>query len=106
MLKNARLSSRCLISPLVDHFTVYSTCLIPGFIFFYDLLHVAPYSFIHSPLSPSSSVPSCYRTVTPTFLLTCMPSCPEIPTPTSATWIMLTSLAPSPVINEVMIHKL
>lgn len=31
--------------------------------------------------------------------LTCMPSCPEIPTPTSATWIMLTSLAPSPVIN-------
>ena len=30
---------------------------------------------------------------------TCMPSCPEMPTPTSATWIMLTSLAPSPEIN-------
>lgn len=27
---------------------------------------------------------------------TCMPSWPEIPTPTSATWIMLTSFAPSP----------
>lgn len=27
---------------------------------------------------------------------TCIPSWPEIPTPTSATWIMLTSLAPSP----------
>lgn len=34
------------------------------------------------------------------FLLTCMPSCPEIPTPTSATWIILTSLAPSPRMNE------
>lgn len=34
------------------------------------------------------------------FLLTCMPSWPEIPTPTSATWIILTSLAPSPRINE------
>lgn len=31
--------------------------------------------------------------------LTCMPSCPEMPTPTSATWIILTSLAPSPEIN-------
>lgn len=28
--------------------------------------------------------------------LTCMPSCPEIPIPMSATCIMLTSLAPSP----------
>lgn len=27
---------------------------------------------------------------------TCMPSWPKIPTPTSATWIMLTSFAPSP----------
>jgi hypothetical protein len=32
---------------------------------------------------------------------TCMPSWPEIPTPTSATWIMLTSLAPSPENNTV-----
>lgn len=30
---------------------------------------------------------------------TCMPSWPEIPTPTSATWIMLTSFAPSPKNN-------
>lgn len=41
------------------------------------------------PASPS-------RTTPPTFLLTCIPSWPEMPTPTSATWIMLTSLAPSP----------
>lgn len=27
---------------------------------------------------------------------TCMPSWPDIPTPVSATWIILTSLAPSP----------
>lgn len=32
----------------------------------------------------------------PWLIFTCMPSWPEIPTPTSATWIMLTSLAPSP----------
>lgn len=28
--------------------------------------------------------------------ITCMPSWPDIPTPVSATWIILTSLAPSP----------
>lgn len=32
-----------------------------------------------------------------TSVQTCMPSCPEIPMPISAAWIMLTSLAPSPI---------
>ena len=31
----------------------------------------------------------------------CSPSLPEIPTPTSAFWIMATSLAPSPMASEM-----
>lgn len=33
--------------------------------------------------------------------ITCMPSCPDIPMPMSAAWIMLTSFAPSPEKREV-----
>lgn len=33
---------------------------------------------------------------------TCMPSCPEMPIPTSAAWIMLTSFAPSPERREAV----
>ena len=34
----------------------------------------------------------------------CMPSCPVIPTPTSAIWIMLTSLAPSPMASVITLR--
>lgn len=40
-----------------------------------------------------------------TSLQTCMPSCPEIPMPISAAWIMLTSLAPSPKAKEEEISR-
>lgn len=36
--------------------------------------------------------------------ITCMPSWPEIPTPTSATWIILTSLAPSPEDDKIQFY--
>lgn len=32
----------------------------------------------------------------------CVPSCPEIPTPTSAVCIILTSFAPSPIANVLI----
>lgn len=35
---------------------------------------------------------------------TCIPSCPETPMPTSAAWIMFTSLAPSPASTQIIMY--
>lgn len=67
-------------------------------IFSFTIPFQSPRGLIHLPLRR----PLPFKhTAPPRFPLTCMPSCPEMPTPTSATWIMLTSLAPSPEINVV-----
>jgi hypothetical protein len=36
-------------------------------------------------------------------ITTCIPSYPQIPTPMWATWIMLTSLAPSPMLKVIFL---